>query len=204
MNNRRFSFTTLELMDATYGTPVSALDEWAASLIQALASNTHGLNAFADRLLRQSDASRKQDSERKRKSRVNVRRIPPDSTGHVTVEPVNTPKKTKAVRTKAGPSPMAQELATFFMDKYLSVWAPSAKRDAPRLAREAVFADALLRLDGRSPDACNELLDALDSQKPGGGGFLWRNQTLSLGKLRQRWNTGSFEEVLTTYRKMRR
>lgn len=100
---------------------------------------------------------------------------------------------------------VARDTADFFLDKYLAFWAPSAKKpDAARRTREATDAMRMFTIDGRTPEDVNEILDALDAEKPAPNGFVWRTNILSVGKLRKVWNEGKLERVLSDYRKRKR
>lgn len=113
-------------------------------------------------------------------------------------------KKPEA-RTNHDMANVAIETADFFLDKYLAFWVPSAKKpDAARRTREADDALRMLTIDRRTPEEINEVLDALDAEKPGHNGFLWRTNILSIGKLRKVWNEGKLERVLSDYRKKKK
>jgi hypothetical protein len=84
--------------------------------------------------------------------------------------------------------------ARFMWESYVHVWSPQAL--TPNLQTWARDLDLLFRLDGRTPEDFNELLDWIDQRKPGRDGFTWRKNILSPEALRQRWREGKFADFL--------
>lgn len=87
--------------------------------------------------------------------------------------------------------------ARFFWSGYVKEWSPQAKE--PTEAGYQAWAldlDRMFRLDKRSPQAFNELLDWIDTQPASKSGFTWRKNILSPATLRLRWNEGKFADFL--------
>lgn len=87
--------------------------------------------------------------------------------------------------------------AARFFWQYVREWSPSALEPTPAgyqgWARDL---DLMFRVDGRSPQAFNELLDWIDQLPAAKSGFTWRKNVLSPGTLRQRWKEGKFADFL--------
>ncbi len=94
------------------------------------------------------------------------------------------PKKT------FGPESVPMKAARFFWE-YLTEWAPSAlEPSASGYQSWARDLDLMFRVDRRTPDDFNDLLEWIDGQAPDRSGFAWKNVIHSPGTLRKRWAEG--------------
>jgi hypothetical protein len=113
--------------------------------------------------------------------------------------PIGSAPSKKRGRPKRDPFPDdsdPMELAKFFA-KFYADWALGAKpADPPMLQKWAGTFDAMIRLDNRTLDQIGDMLNALDLQKPGKSGFLWRENILSPETLRKRWNEGKLHSFI--------
>lgn len=88
------------------------------------------------------------------------------------------------------------QAAVFFWE-YLKDWAPSAKE--PSKSGYQAWAkdfDLILRIDHRTTDEINELLDWINNKKESRDGFSWRKNIHSPRTLREKWNQGKFADFL--------
>jgi hypothetical protein len=105
----------------------------------------------------------------------------------------------KRGRPKKDPYPADSDpmhLAAFFA-KFHSDWAKGAKpADTSMIQKWAGTFDAMIRLDNRTLDQIGDMLNAIDLQKPGKSGFLWRDHILSPEALRKKWNEGKLHSFI--------
>ena len=100
-------------------------------------------------------------------------------------------------------------IAKEFRDLFLLEWVPSAKVEESRLQSWASVVDLMIRIDGRTEETIEEICQAIHLEKPGQArpghkAFEWKKNILSMGTLREKWNEGKLEEVLSAYRKGRK
>jgi len=96
------------------------------------------------------------------------------------------------------PESTPYKAARFFWEAYVREWAPSAKPPTDAgLQTWARDCDLMFRVDRRSTEEFNALLDWIDQQPPGHKGFTWRKNVLCPATLRARWNEGKFADFLS-------
>ncbi len=147
--------------------------------------------------------------------------------GSVPLKPIESPStatstsSSRSTENKSNPTPpgssakkwehdgIEYRTASDFYNLFLKEWAPSAKApDENRLQAWAKVVDAMIRLDGRTEDDIEEMCNAINLEKipPERNGkkpFEWKKNILSIGTLREKWNEGKLEEILSAHRKRR-
>ena len=119
----------------------------------------------------------------------------------VPIAPIQEQKKIKA--DKLWPTDSYEyETAHAFATEYLPGWAPSAKPASDAIIQKwATEVDLMQRIDGRSWEDVNNLLNLIEKEKPSRTGFEWKKVILSMGTLRQRWNEGKLEDLINNNKK---
>lgn len=122
----------------------------------------------------------------------------------VPIVPSPEQKKPKAEKVWAKDS-YEYETAHAFATEYLPGWVPSAKPASDAIIQKwATEVDLMQRIEGRSWEDINNLLNLIDKEKPSRSGFEWKKVILSMGALRQRWNEGKLEDLMNSDKKKMR
>lgn len=180
--------------------------------MRCLARRDPSLHIYGAHLLAETEEYRRADSERKKGK--NFHGIPPHSA--LSVESVESPPSTSITdstsiykdlsvppvvgtgvagkpkpKKKNLPADSTAYLASKFFWQYLHEWAPQAIEPSESGYQSwALDLDRMFRIDGRTPEDYNDLLEWIDQQKPDRSGFLWKNNIHSPGTLRERWAEG--------------
>lgn len=193
---------------------------WVTRLAEALAMRDPSMHPYGAYLLSEVEEYRKAETERKRAKFSALSALSADSADSADSQPRTDQnrseqsnkeeKKGRKPSASPGPLPVTRKpkeeffpdaipmmAAKFFWESYVKEWSPQAKE--PTAAGFQAWArdiDLMFRVDKRTPEAFNELLDWIDRQPPSKSGFTWRKNVLSPATLRQRWNEGKFADFL--------